>query len=262
MPDLAYTSYDDTLARVEIDLATVRATIGVDDTGLVERSLDQVRWTTVRGGSAVSLTAAALPLSDFEFAPDVENFYRVTATSSNYTDSLTPSLDGQVWLKNVRFAFTNMPVTVIDVGQITRSARSGTFAVLNRNLPVAVSQARGGAAFTLTLDAADEAEGDAITEVTASGDVLLLQVPPGQDIPAGYYSAGDVTEQRTSGSTGRQFALPLTEVAAPGPDVVPVTVTWQTVIDRYATWQALVTDQATWADVLSLVGAPADVIVP
>ena len=103
-------SYDGTLSRVRIDLTAVRTAIGADDTGLVERSLDQVRWITVRGGVAVSITAAALDLDDYEFSPDVVSYYRVTPTSGVYTDSITPSLAVMGWLKKLRVPFLNQAV--------------------------------------------------------------------------------------------------------------------------------------------------------
>jgi hypothetical protein len=66
-------TYDDTLARVRIDAD------GLPDTSttVVERSTDQIRWTTVRGTVEVTAGAFALPHDDYEFTPDVVNYYRV-----------------------------------------------------------------------------------------------------------------------------------------------------------------------------------------
>lgn len=73
-------TYDDTLARVRIDATSLAAA----DVALVERSTDQVRWTTVRGGEAWAVTAGAfaLPLYDYEFSPDLVNYYRVRGVST------------------------------------------------------------------------------------------------------------------------------------------------------------------------------------
>jgi hypothetical protein len=263
MGALAYTSYDSGLSRVLIDLATVQAAIGSDDTGLVERSLDQIRWTTVRGGTAVALTAASPPLADYEFTDGVINYYRVTPTASTYTDSITPDLAGQVWVKSLRFAFLNRAITVGNVFDgITRASRSGVFDVLNRSYPVAVSQVRGARQWTLQIicDGGDEA--DAVNAITAADDLIFLQPPAGSDIPGGYFLAGDTAESWVPGSRQPLLSWPLTEVAAPGPDVVPVSVTWQAVMDAYGSWSDLIADKATWTDVLELVGAPADVYAP
>lgn len=72
-------TYDATLSRVQI------AIDGLGDalTATVERSQNEVTWTTVRGGSDLTVTSGECALDDYEFAADVENFYRVT-----YDDTL------------------------------------------------------------------------------------------------------------------------------------------------------------------------------
>src|SRR5690606_4486545 len=65
-------SYDPQLSRVRITadgLSPVPVT--------VERSTDQVRWTTVRGGAGITPVNGEILLDDYEFEPDVRNFYRV-----------------------------------------------------------------------------------------------------------------------------------------------------------------------------------------
>ena len=257
-------SYDGTLSRVRIDLTAVRTAIGADDTGLVERSLDQVRWITVRGGVAVSITAAALDLDDYEFSPDVVSYYRVTPTSGVYTDSITPSLAGMVWLKNLRFPFLNQAVYPSDASDVPRRSLGGTFDVIGRSYPVAVTVMRASAQFDLTLATGTTDGRDLLIAAVSTGDVILLQNPPGSgyQFGGGYYAVGDVTETRQGVAWDRRWITPpLTEAAAPGADVTGVTITWAGVVADYATWSDLVTAQATWADVLALVGGPADVIV-
>jgi hypothetical protein len=262
MPGVTMLTYDAALARVQIDLTAVRTAIGTDDTGTVERSADQVRWVTVRGGADIALTASAPPLSDYEFADGQVNYYRVVPTASVYTDDITPSLAGQVWLKSIRYPFLNLPVEVTDVSDVTRPARSGTFDVMGRSAPVAVTAVRGARNYSLTV-VVDDAGAAALVNVDyAPGEVVFLQPPDGSELPGGYYLAGDTTETIYPVSGIRLIAAQLAEVAAPGPDVTGTTIIWQGVIDAYATWSALLADQATWADVLQTVGTPADVIVP
>lgn len=50
-------------------------------------------------------------------------------------------------------------------------------------------------------------------------------------------------------------------MAAPGPDVVGETSSWQTVMNTYATWADLLAAHPTWASVMELVADPEDVIV-
>lgn len=259
----SFLTYDSALSRVRISLAGVRSAIGADDTAVVQRSPDQVRWTTVRGGTSVSLTATALPLDDYEFTPDALNYYRVLpAARAGQDDSITPDLAGQWWLKHVRYPFLNMIVTPSDAGDVTRPSMSGTFNIVGSSLPVVVSLPRASAQWSLTVATADLGELAALNALLATGDVLLLQVPSGSIIAGGYFAAGDTTETRnTVPSQRRWVTIPLTEAAAPGPSVTGTTAIWQTAVDDYAMWSDLIVAQATWADVLSLVGSPADVVV-
>lgn len=73
------------------DTANARVAIDVDgigteaDTVTIERSTDQVRWTTVRGATALPVDAGALADThyDYEFVPDVVNYYRVRSFDSD-----------------------------------------------------------------------------------------------------------------------------------------------------------------------------------
>lgn len=260
---MTFLTYDGTLSRVQVSLTAVRTAIGADDTGVVQRSQDQVRWTTVRGGSAVSITSTALPLSDYEFTPDTLNYYRVVPSShTEQDDSITPDLAGQWWLKHIRYPFLNMIITPSDVGDVSRPSMSGTFNIVGSSLPVVVSLPRASAQWSLTVATADLDELAALNALLATGDVLLLQVPSGSIIAGGYFAAGDTAETRnTVPSQQRWVTIPLTEAAAPDPSVTGTTAIWQTVIDTYATWSDVAAAVSTWQDVLSLVGSPADVIV-
>lgn len=256
-------SYDGTLFRVLLDMTAVRTALGHDATGLVERSTDQIQWTTVRGASAVTVSATAPAVSDYEFTPDAVNYYRVTPDTGVYTDSITPDLAGQVVLKNLRYPFLNRAVKLSDAGDITRPANGTTFTVLGRSFQVAVAVVRGGRQFDLTVETDTDEDTADLAGLLSTGDVILLQVPGDYPVPlAGYYAAGDTAETRNGVPWSMRWTtIPLTEVAPPAADVAPITGTWETVTSNYATWADLATALATWADVVSLVGAPADVIV-
>lgn len=73
-------AYDDVYARVVIN-----ASLPFASTALVERSVDQIRWTTVRSGAAAPVdgtTGAMTQVYDYEFAAGVPNYYRITANAS------------------------------------------------------------------------------------------------------------------------------------------------------------------------------------
>lgn len=258
-------SFDSTLCRVLLSMTAVRTSLGHDSTGLVERSTDQIAWTTVRGAQAAPINSTAVPVSDFEFVPSVINYYRVTPNTGQYTDNITPSLPGDIpWLKNLRFPFLNMPVKISNVDDLTRAATGSVFTIMGRSAGVAVSTVRGGRATSITVETTIDDDTESLHSLLSTGDVVLLQVPPDWSMPklGGYYFAGDSVETRQDVPwTLRWTTIPLTEVEPPDASVAPITGTWATVVADYATWAALVTAQATWNAVVELVGAPGDVIV-
>lgn len=66
-------TYDTTLSRVRVSATG----LGSSTVATLERSTDQVRWTTVRGGVDVPVTSGATAtVDDYEFTPDVPNYYR------------------------------------------------------------------------------------------------------------------------------------------------------------------------------------------
>lgn len=185
-----------------------------------------------------------------------------TAYLVERTANITPALDG-VWIKSLRRPFLNRQVTVLDYSDIERPGRVGVFEVLGRSTPVAVTDVRGSRRWTMMILAEDETEATALDTMLLSGDLQFVHVPGDCRVPGGYVVVGDTTERKTRPhAVRRHFDLPLTEVAAPGPNVVGTLSTWQTVISNYATWADLIADKATWADVLELIGDPSEVIVP
>lgn len=231
-------------------------------TALFERSPNGVRWTTVRGGSAVAVTANAASLDDYEFVPGAVNHYRVTAGANVFTTTIAPSQSG-VWLKSITRPFLNRAVTVVEHSDITRPARNGVFEVIGRSYPVAVTDVRSSRRWSMTVKCATVTDADALELVFSSGDPLFVQTDGEHDIPGGYVVVGDVSRSRYGHlSERRYFELPMTEVAPPGPEVYGVTVTWETLIAEFGTWTNLLAEFGTWADVLEHVSDPSVVIVP
>ena len=91
-------TFDPLLSRVRL-----AATALDDDTAaLFERSINGVRWTTVRGGAAVEIDGSdEAALDDYEFAAGVLNHYRVTAGGDVFTTTVTPAQTA-VWFKSIK----------------------------------------------------------------------------------------------------------------------------------------------------------------
>lgn len=210
-------------------------------------------------------------LDDYEFVPDVDNHYRVRVYDSGgallhtYTDHITPTLDGQVWLKDIARPFLNSTIQIASAGDITRQSRTGLLTIVGRSLPVAVTDVRGGRAYELVIETSTADEATALEVTLSTGDVMYLQSPAGYPIPTGYYSVGDLSSSWRGlppvQQPTRWWTLPLTQCAAPDPAIVGATTTWHAVVGGYATWADLADAVDTWADVAEAIAGVGDVIV-
>jgi hypothetical protein len=256
------------------DASIARVRVSADDTFTAEyitiqRSINGQQWTTVRGASAIEPSPAA-EIDDYEFTPGVVNTYRARSFSAldvllgTETNTITPTID-HVWLKSVTRPFLNMPVTVIDYTPISRRSRAGMFEVIGRSFPVRVSDVASSRSWSLDVLTRTLTESRALEFLAASGDTVHVQVPSGFDIPGGYVGFGDMTIARVSRpltDDKRRITLPMTEIAAPGPEVVGATTTWAALVASFGTWADVLAAFPTWADVLEYVADPEIVIVP
>lgn len=258
-------TYDGTLSRIRLaaTLLGASATYAVFD-----RTTDAINYTTVRGGAEVTVTGQNANLDDFEWDPGVATTYRVRSYNASdvlqqtFTDGIVQDLD-QVWIKLVARPFLNRAVVVADFGPVQRPARAGVFPVVGRSFPVSVSDVRGSRRYTLEVMTESPSEASDIDLLLATGDPVFVHVPSTSAVPGGYYAVGDTTEARTGRvSDRRTFEIPLTQIAAPGPDVVGASITWQGVMNAYADWTAVIANHTDWQDLLELIGSPTDVIVP
>lgn len=247
---------------------TLPVTLSVDSvvssgTGVLERSTDEIQWSTVRGGSELAGTpGAAFTVDDYEFAPGIENFYRVRALGFDDTDSITPAMD-RVWLKNLRLPYLNREVTVTDWGDEEFPARAGEFPIVGRTYPIAVTDLRLPRQYELVLTTATVAEANELGVCLMAGDPVLVHTPPDCDVPGGYYLVGNVKISRKNVRSKRRYiTLPLSAVAIAGPDIVGATTTCAAVLATYATCADVLAANATCQDLLDGIADPEDVIVP
>lgn len=265
-PSLTLT-YDEELSRVRITAAGLGS---LATYAVVDRSVDGIRWTTVRGAAAISLAAdQSLPatLDDYEFPLGavtyrVRSFNAAGGLELTVTATIALALD-RVWLKSIVRPFLNRPVNVVGWSDVERPARSAEFDVVGRSFPIALSDVRGSRRWTLSLYTPTHVEAQTMDYVLAAGDVMFVHTPADCEIPGGYVRIGDTNERRPHvRAASRVFALPLAEVAAPGPDVAGSTSTWATVLASYASWAQLLAANPTWADLLEQIADPSMVVVP
>jgi hypothetical protein len=256
-------TYNGDLARVSL-AATDAFTA---DHIVIERSTNQVRWTTVRGAS--DLDPGAASIDDYEFDPGVTNYYRARSYSAidallgTDTDDIVPVIDAP-WLKSVARPFLNQPVIIEDYSPIKRRNRSASFDIPGRTYPVRVGDVASSRDWVMTVRTETLADAKNLEFLIASGDIVHVQIPLGYDIPGGYVGLGDMDLARVSRplrDDRRRFTLPMTQHAAPAPTVVGYTATWAALLADFGSWTAVLAAFPTWADVLEYVSDPSVVIV-
>lgn len=242
----------------------------------VDRTTDGITYTTVRGASTVGITtgcALERVVDDYEFPVDELITYRVRSFTSDglisrsTTCQIQVTLD-DVWFKSIGRPFLNQQIfCVLNPSPITRTARNGIFPIVGRSFPVAITDLRMSRMVSLQVVTQTLEQRQDLDLLLASGDPIYVQTPSGHPLPTMYAVVGDTAEERPvrnrdCDNDWRLWTVPLIEVAAPGPDVVGSTSTWQTVVNTYATWSAVMAAHPTWADLLELIGDGSEVIVP
>jgi hypothetical protein len=260
-------SYDPGLSRIQLALTGAG---GTAVTALFDRSADGgVTYTTIRGASAVAIAGTNANANDYEFPVGRVITYRVRtytaggALVDTFTATTSQNLD-QAWLKVPAAPYLNQPVTVVDRSEVTRRSRSALFDVVGRSFPVMVGDVASSVSYTLELLTEDVAARISLDYLFASGEVVFLHLPVlVEDLIGGYFAVGDVSnEPPLRLSKRRVWRVPLTQVAAPGPEVIGPAYTWASVLADYATWSGVLADPPTWSLLLQRVGSPSDVIVP
>jgi hypothetical protein len=178
------------------------------------------------------------------------------------TVTITPVLSGP-WLKNPSRPAANIQIEITSVSEITRTARTGLFPVLNRTMPIAITDLQSSRALTIEIDCLGFAARADMDNRLASGETLFLQMPsPDYFCPTLYAVAGDVVcLQDAKGSTSLTFQVPLTEVAKPDSSVFGQTYSWADVQANYATWADVIAGVSTWQNLMDKV-SNSTIIVP
>lgn len=246
------------------------------DHAVIDRTTDNVTYTIVRGGGDVGVTTGCeleRTVDDYEFPVGQLITYRVRTVTDDgdVVESTTCQIEvdlDDVWIKSIGRPFLNRIMRCVgNPSPVTRRARNGVFPIVNRSYPIAVTDLRMSRELPLTVVTKTTQERQDLDLLLASGDPVFVQAPLGHPVPTMYAVIGDTTEERpvlnrNCNNDWRLWTLPLTEVVAPGPDVVGSTSTWQTVVSTYATWADVMAAHDTWASVLELIGDGSEVLVP
>lgn len=222
----------------------------------------QTSQTNIAASSAV-VTGGTTALS----RASLISLYHANLLLTTEIASITPDLDS-IWFKVISKPFLNRTAYCVPKpGNVTRRARQGIFPIIGRSLPVATTDVRGSREYELDVITRTTEEYRDFDLVLSTGDVIFIHAPLGSPIDTAYVAIDDVVRRQPlngsrCGNDWRVFTLPITEVAAPGADIVGSVGTWQTVVNTYATWSDVLANHPTWADLLTLVGSADDIIVP
>ena len=216
-------------------------------------------FAPVRGGKVAVVNGNfARQVDDYEFISGVALDYRIRAFASpeDAADILVAQaivtqsqVLADVWVKYIASPSLNQKVTLIGWGDISRASRTALYDVKGRSDPIAVTDVHSSRRVEVQLRTATVADGEALDYALASGAPLFLHVPVTVALPSLYAALGDYSYTRPSErSAVRHWTLPLTEVAAPPPSVVPSGTTCQSILDQYATCADVLAAFATCQD--------------
>jgi hypothetical protein len=264
-------AYSGDLSRVQLSASDLDDSPDVATYAIVERSHNELLWVTVRGGAALPVSSGEAELDDYEFFLGAATHYRIRSFDENdvqlqeYTTNLTVS-EPLVWLKSLRHPMLNLPVRPADQDDLVLADRSQALPVSGRSLPVGMSDPVGGRDHVLHLRTDSRADEDGLLLRLRVGRDFYVQVPGSgvlADILPGsmHVLIGAPRKHRAGGVTDVcVFALPLTEVAAPSPEVVPTNLTVGTVINTYGSISALWAAHPSIRDLWDTVGSPDDLL--
>jgi hypothetical protein len=160
----------------------------------------------------------------------------------------------EAWLKDPGLPQRSVKITVATpMPTWQRPARRGVNQIQGRKLPVVISDVRGGPTGDLTVVTETDADKLALDWVLDTGNVLLLQWPPGWGEEDVYVSVGDISRAPVVDYAefhDRTWVLPLTVVDRPiGGVTGSADRTWQTVADSGDTWSEALAGAESWLDV-------------
>jgi hypothetical protein len=205
------------------------------------------------------------------FADDAGNTWTINGSALIVgavleSDSITPSLGGRVWLKSVPYTSANTEVTVSDYGDIEHVSRNHALYPSGGSLPIGMTDFAGGRDHVLVLATSTQAEEDHLAAMIRLGGIFFVHVPTvavaGREgnvlLPGSMYvMIGRPRKHRVGGvSAHHHHFLPLTEVEAPGPEVVGTSATVGQLVAVHgsvpAVWAAYPTIRDLWDSIGSV----------
>ncbi|MBM0274138.1 hypothetical protein [Micromonospora tarensis] len=208
-PAPAGLSYDPILSRVRLSVQIPSPAAYAR----IERSTDQVRWVTVRGGTeVVPTTGGWVTLSDYEFTPDTPNWYRVRAfmandfeigASRNSNPYIETDTSGWTAVGGTVARSTSTPHEGVASLLLTPDGATATVQARVANGPVTAANFYVGAAWLRSTVA--RTAGIAIIWRDAGGGILSQTLGSTVALAAGVWTYFEVTGQAPASATQATF---------------------------------------------------------
>jgi hypothetical protein len=156
-------------------------------------------YRLVRGGNPCTLDGDGNWLGyDYEAPFDVPVTYYASSVDTYALASapITLPSNGAAWFKHVLHPDLSVRALLTKMPDLTRAARTGTFAVLNRSEPVGTSTVRVAPVGTLDFRTDNDGERTAIDACFADGTTVVLVTPASSGLGSLYMMPGEIRENR------------------------------------------------------------------
>lgn len=245
-----------------------------------EESVRIHSWLSEAGVDCMGLVGSSMTLYDTEAPLDIPVYYRAEdcvdlAAPVTSNEVVVPS-SGRLWLKDPVRPYANVPIRLKgdpnpcvpvegvyfqSMGEETYPAGGILQRPVNRRNGIAVVRVRHGYSSTINLATRTFVDRDAVRDLLATGDVLMLQAPAKYGIDECYvHVVGAPAWQRLSSDHRKQWrvvGIPFDEVGRPaGLGYGVLGTRWMDLCDRYATFAAAEAAGISWRDVMAGAAGP------
>ena len=235
-------TYDDIFSRVRIAVTGLDA---ATDAVKIERSVNQINWATVRGGTAIIPVSNAVQLDDYEFSANVINYYRVTAVDTAATTFVTggPPVSGNnaSLVATMPLGLQNQDLVLIQAS--IRNSGAGT-----PNTPsgwTTVLDASNMKVFGKIVTGAEVAPTVTFTGGVANADTLVQT--------AAFRRASLTTGNRATLLNASQQDIPRPPLVVPSDNMLLVYALW-----KQDDWTSVTNGPVGWAGIGSVVSTAGD----
>lgn len=210
----------------------------------------------LRSADPVTPVSGFAVVEDYEAPFDQTVSYRIVRDSNDDTaDSVEVTLTsgGVPWLIHPgKPELRSVPLLVETWPTWTRAAIRGVFQPLGRDLPIAVSQGRGGPSGSMSLFTSSERDRDALLALMSDGATLLLKGTSEEGAGYRWLSCGDLTEEPLANFLPGfvRWSVGVDEVVEPSGFALAA-VTYTDVTETFDSYSTLADSVADYAELAS-----------